>query len=863
MYRKQFFLAVACALTALCTASQAQRLSNDVKPEHYTLKLTPDLKAATFQGEETIELTLAKPATSITLNAIEIKFGTVTVTAAGKDQSATVSLNEKDQQATFTVPETIPAGPAKVKISYDGILNGQLRGFYLSKTPKRNYAVSQFESTDARRAFPSFDEPAMKAKYSVTLVVEKGDTAISNTNVVSDTPGPGGDKHTVTFAETPKMSTYLVAFIVGDFQCISGSSDGIPIRACATPDKVQLGKFALAGAQYFLHYYNTYFGIKYPMPKLDMIAIPDFEAGAMENFGAITYREDAMLLDEKTASEDQEKNVALDVAHEMAHQWFGDMVTMEWWNNLWLNEGFATWMEHKPVTAWKPEWNIPQDQAEELDGTLNYDSGQTTRAIRSKADTPDEINQQFDGISYGKAGAVLAMVEHYLGEEPFRKGVHNYLAAHMYGNATAEDFWNAQTAVSKKPVDKIMDSFVAQPGVPLLDFTNPTGGKVQVTQSRFYLTRLAKDNLDQKWTVPVCFKAGEKSDCEVLNAETQQSVTAPNSPFLFANAGAKGYYRTVYTSEDYKKLVAGAEEHLTAPERIYMLGNQWALMRSGRGTVADYLDLVQAVSKDTSSGVIGDALRSVGTVSQRIASTPEERDQLRAWVRKTFRPLYDEVKTPSPSDTDERKQLRATLFGALGAAKDPATIAEAKELANKYLENPQSVDPGLAQTAVSIAASNGDAAFYDKLLKLTKTATDPALSTGSLYPLALFENPELAHRTLEYATSGEVRNQDSWILFAIEMGSIDSRDAAWSYIQNNWDKVQAQLTTSSGGNVVGSVGGFCDAKHRDEATAFFATHKVPASDRSLTRAVNQINDCIDLRASQGDSLKAWLAKNAN
>jgi aminopeptidase N/puromycin-sensitive aminopeptidase len=309
--------------------------------------------------------------------------------------------------------------------------------------------------------------------------------------------------------------------------------------------------------------------------------------------------------------------------------------------------------------------------------------------------------------------------------------------------------------------------------------------------------------------------------------------------------------------------VANAEKELTAPERIYMLGNQWALMRSGRGNVADYLDLVQALSKDTNSGVIGDALRSVGTVEERIASTPEERGQLQAWVRKTFRPLYDEVKTPSPSDTDERKQLRATLFGALGGAKDPAIIAEAKELANKYLDNPQSLDPNLAQTAVGIAAANGDAAFYDKLLKLTKTATDPALSTRSLYLLAVFDNPELAQKTLEYATSGEVRNQDSWILISIEMGNRETRDAAWSYIQHNWDKVQAQLTTASGGSIVASVGAFCDAQHRDEATAFFATHKVAASDRSLTRAVNQINDCIDLRASQGDSLKAWLAKNAN
>jgi len=859
MSRKLSLLFAACAVLATASASQAQRLSTNVKPEHYTLKLTPDLKAATFHGEETIDVTLATPSNAITLNAIEIKFGKVTVNG----QDATVTLDEKQQQATFTVPQQLAAGKVTIAISYDGILNGELRGFYLSKTKTRNYAVTQFEPTDARRAFPSFDEPAMKASYDVTLVVDKGDTAISNTNIISDEPGPAADKHVVKFATTPKMSTYLVAFLVGDFKCVSGESDGVPIRACATPDKYELGKYAVTVAEFTLHYYNQYFGIKYPMPKLDMIGIPDFEAGAMENFGAITYREEAFLINEKTASDAEKKNVAEVITHEMAHQWFGDMVTMEWWNNLWLNEGFATWMEHKPVAAWKPEWNIPQDQAEELDGTLNYDSGKITRPIRSKADTPDEINQQFDGISYGKAGAVLAMVESYVGEETFRQGVHNYLAAHLYANATAEDFWNAQTENSKKPVDKIMEGFVSQPGVPLLSFGGPEGGKIDVSQKRFYLSRLVKDDKGQTWTIPVCFTTGSAAaHCELLQPDAKQAVSSPKAPFLFANAGAKGYYRTEYTPADYKKLVAAVETKLTAPERIYMLGNQWALMRSGEGNVAQYLDLVKAISKDMNSGVIGDAVQSVGTVRVRIADTQEERDQLETWVRTTFRPLYDEVKTPAGSDTPDRKQLRATLFGALGYAKDPAIIAEAKVMANQYLDQSGTVDPTLAQAAVAIAAENGDVAFYDKLQKLAETAPDPSIGNRSLYLLAQFKDPALQKRTLEYAISGKVKNQDSAFLIFIELQIPESRDMAWEFVQQNWDKVQAQLTTSTGGGLVGSMGSFCDVKHRDEVTSFFATHKVAAADRALPRAINSINDCIDLRSTQGPSLKEWLATNA-
>ena len=465
----RFLLHLAAVAIALPSSLQAQRLPDTVRPEHYTLTLTPDLKAATFTGFESIDVMIAEPTGTITLNADEIAFQSVTVESAGKAQMATVALDKEKEQATFTFPEKLPAGKATLSIDYTGILNNELRGFYLSKTARRNYAVTQFESTDARRAFPSFDEPAFKATYDISLIVDKGDTAISNGPIVTDTPGPGAGKHTLKFLTTPKMSTYLVAFLVGDFQCTSGEQDGVAIRACSTPDKVALTPYGVDVAKYVLHYYNTYFGIPYPLKKLDLIALPDFEAGAMENFGAITYRETALLIDPKTASIDAKKEVAMVIAHEMAHQWFGDLVTMQWWDNIWLNEGFATWMENKPVAAMHPEWNIDQAVASGMDGTLNLDAQPTTRAIRAKADTPAEIEQMFDGISYGKASDVLLSVENYVGPETFRKGVHNYLAAHLYGNATAEDFWNAQTATSHKPVDKIMESLVAQPGVAAAD----------------------------------------------------------------------------------------------------------------------------------------------------------------------------------------------------------------------------------------------------------------------------------------------------------------------------------------------------------------------------------------------------------
>ena len=859
LFHRRFIAGLVLAVLT-CLSARGQRLALTVHPEHYQLTLTPNLKDATFTGNEKIDVVLSEPSNSITLNAAEIKFQTVSVQIGGKELTADITVDAAKQQATFKFDRTLPAGALTLQIEYSGILNGQLRGFYLSKTAKRDYAVTQFEPTDARRAFPSFDEPAMKATFDVTLIVDRGDTAISNTNIVSDTPGPGTDKHTIRFATTPKMSTYLVAFLVGDFQCTSGESDGTPIRACATPDKVEYTRFALSAAEFVLRYYNNYFGIKYPMPKLDMIALPDFEAGAMENFGAITYRETDLLIDEKAASVGAKKNVALVVAHEMAHQWFGDMVTMQWWNNLWLNEGFATWMENKPVAAWHPEWNIPQDVAAGLNGTLNLDAQHTTRTIRAKAETPDEINEMFDGITYGKAGAMLLMVENYEGENTFRQGVHNYLAAHMYGNATAEDFWNAQTAVSKKPVDKIMESFVEQPGEPLLTFENPAGNVAIASQQRFFITPTATTGKTQTWTVPVCFKASDRGEnCEILS-QSRQPLNRPAAPFLFANAEGKGYYRTKYPAALYAKIVANVETGLTPEERIILLGDQWAQVRANKAPVGDYLDLAAAVKDDTSGTVIETALDSVGAIYSRIAATADERAAISSWVQRTFKPSLDRLGPAKSDDTPERRELRAALFGAVGIiGKDPDVIADAKQIAAKYLNNQQSVDPTLAEAAMEIAAVNGNSAFYDRLKQEAETSSNPELQEGSLRLLAEFKDASLETRSLDYTVSGKVRNQDSVIELLIMLRGTDTRDLAWNYITQNWGKVQAQLTTSMGGYLVSGAGSFCSAEKRDEVVNFFTTHKVPASERALARAKDQINDCIELRSLQEPNLKAWIA----
>ncbi len=870
------------------SAVEAQRLPGGVHPEHYSLVLTPDLKTATFKGEETIDVVMERPSTTITLNAAEVKFDSVTITVPKSTvisnapmsevkgdtrgtttQIAQVSLDEEKQQATFTFPRGIPSGRVSLVIRYTGILNDQLRGFYLSKTKTRNYAVTQFEPTDARRAFPSFDEPAQKATYDISLVVDAGDTAISNTNIVSDTPGPITGKHIIKFATTPKMSTYLVAFLVGDFRCTDGKSEGVPIRACATPDKVELTKFAVESAKYVLHYYNDYFGIKYPMPKLDMVALPDFEAGAMENFGCITYRETDLLIDEKTASIPAKKRVAVVVAHEMAHQWFGDMVTMEWWDNLWLNEGFASWMETKPVAKWRPEWNYREDEAEDLDNTLNLDSQATTRTIRAKAETPSEINEMFDGIAYGKAGAVLGMVENFLGEEVFRQGVHNYLAAHLYANATAEDFWNAQTANSHQPVDKIMESFVTQPGVPLLTLSERKADRVPVEQSRFFLSPPAGLPSGRgEWTIPACLKSTGKPICRVLTP-SEQMIPLPldaGLPMLYINAAGKGYYRTSYTQQQYEAIATKAEAVMTPPERMGLVGDRWALVRSGQTSVGELMDLALRFKNDPSAMVMHSIVEKIGAITERIASD-EDQKQLNAVLRREFQPVYTALGAPVKGESFDRQQLRANLLELLGSAEDPAVLAQAQELTNRAFapgaRRDKELDPELTDAAILVTASHGDASLYDKVMAASKETGNPDDQSDALLTLARFRDPALVTRTLDYAVSGEVRNQDSWILLAILLSQRDTRDQTWAYIGRDWEKVHAQFTTNSGNRVVAAAGSFCSVERREEVANFFAAHQVDASERTLAKAIDSIDACVRLRKEQEPKLHAWLQVEGN
>jgi aminopeptidase N len=862
--RRIILAAVLASLPVL--AAYAQRLPDNVIPESYDLSFAPDLTKATFSGEETIHVKLVRPAQAITLNSAEIAFQETTITAGGHSQQVKVTFDEAKDQATLSVPSTIPAGPAEIHIRFTGILNDQMRGFYLSKTARRRYAVTQFESTDARRAFPCFDEPAYKAVFRITLAVDNGDIAISNAKISSDIPGPAEGKHTVQFAPTPKMSSYLVAMLVGDFQCLSGSADNIPIRVCAVPEKKDMGAFALAAAENILQYYDRYYYTKYPFQKLDLIAIPDFEAGAMENTAAITYRETDLLLNEKTATKDALANVASVIAHEMAHQWFGDLVTMKWWDDLWLNEGFATWMSSKPLAAWKPEWNERLADIQGTEGALNSDAIASIRAIRAKAETPAEIDALFDEIAYDKAAAVIRMVEAYVGEEVFRKGANAYLQTHAYGNATAEDFWNAIAAASGKPVDKIMKSFIDQPGAPMIaakTACNNDHTTLALSQHRYFgSTELFAAPSQALWQIPVSVRTADsqKVTYEILGA-AEQSFELPGCPaWVLFNAGGIGYYRSDYGA-DYAKMSSKLESDLSSEERLRFLGDSWAMVRIGRLGADKYLESLDVLSSENSRIVAEAMLRQIHVIHDNIVASAD-RSAYEAWVRKFLGPMMRDLGTePVAGEPGDRSALRSEVMAILSVfGRQPELIERARATAEAYMKDPATVDPANARSALSISALNGDAALYDQYLAHLKAAHNQGEFYAYFMGLIMFRDSALIGRTFDLLLSPQVRAQDLNYITLL-FSDPDMQAPAWEVFKADFSAIRQKEGPASNG-LVSIAGQFCDAALRDDSQQFFKSQNIPGSERPLHNALDRANACIELKSLQQANVAAFLKRPA-
>ncbi|MGH9579623.1 MAG: M1 family metallopeptidase, partial [Terriglobales bacterium] len=528
--------------------------------------------------------------------------------------------------------------------------------------------------------------------------------------------------------------------------------------------------------------------------------------------------------------------------------WFGDLVTMEWWDDIWLNEGFATWATNKPLRQWRPEWNREMNDVQSTAAALARDSLANSRPVRKQAETPSEITELFDGVAYGKAASVLRMVETYVGEEDFRRGVETYLKKFSWGNASAEDFWNTVAQVSGKPVDRIMKRYVDQPGAPLVSIeTSCRKGNTVVTasQQRFYYDseRLAEGS-GELWQVPVCMKTPEGVErCELLTLARQEFSLPGCSGWVLANAGASGYYRTAYGANAREHIRRDSQKTLTPGERLLLLNDEWALMRAGRRSIGDYLALLDGFRGERMRAIVLEFTGRVEYIGDYLVEG-SDRAAFEAWVSALLRPAAQELGwQPASGESDEVRSLRAIVLYTLGySGRDAEVLAQARALAHRYLDDPKSVDATLADTALKLAASDGDAALYEKFLGRMEQAGEPEERERFMDAMTKFRDPALVKRSLEYAVSGRMRNQDAPLFLADLMENVPSQDVAWTFVKSNWTQVQATFTPASGAYLVGATSYFCDAGSRDQAAQFFADHPVQASERTLRRAQETINN---------------------
>lgn len=554
----------------VCSLAAYARGAATPAPIRYALVFTPDFEKKTLAGDETIEMQLPAAISSFDLDAEGIAFGAVRVVSAGIEQEAVVSARTDRPVATISTKNPIGPGRATIRIEFRAPIRDTCCGFYAARSGNDRFGVLH---SNARRAFPSFDDPAMKAKFDISVVADVADLALSNGAVISDTPGPEPGKHTVRFSTTASISTYLVTLVVGPLRCRSGSSDGIPVRICGAPRDERLAAFALDGAEEMLRFYDRYFGVKYPFGKLDIAGLPDIP-GAMESAGCILALDSSVFVD-PNSSEDTLANTAIGpLAHEIGHQWLGDLVTLKSWDEFWLNEGMATWIAYKAAGQWKPNWHVELKELARTNEAMNLDALPSTPPVRS-------LNPP-SAISYDKAAAVLRMVEAYTGEESFRNALRRYVKRYAFGNVRSEDLWNELAATTRKPVDHILADFITQPGVPVVMVHSSCDGDKSIV-------RLQQEG---HWTIPVCVRNGAQRECRVLGGNEERVVLRTCGP-VFANAGANGYYRSVYERKDLLAL-AGTESFLTAPERISLVNDAWAAVRSSRLDLGDFLTVAKS-----------------------------------------------------------------------------------------------------------------------------------------------------------------------------------------------------------------------------------------------------------------------------
>ena len=852
------------------TQSNAVALPRDVRPVRYDLALTPDLEAFTFEGQVSIDVEILEPTSRIVLNCAEIDVKSCSLSTAdgGEREAGGIEYDEDEETVAFDFGGELAPGAARLDIAFTGELNDRLRGFYRSSYAgadgrERVMATTQFESTDARRAFPCWDEPSLKATFEVTLTIPAELVAVSNMPIVSEEAGDG--VKTVRFAESPIMSTYLLAFVVGDLKSVERRADsGTLIRVWATSGKEEQGLYALETSIKLLDYFNDYFGIPFPLPKLDHLAIPDFAAGAMENWGAITYREVALLVDEQNSSMVTRQIVAAIISHEMAHMWFGDLVTMAWWNDLWLNESFASWMGDKAVDALFPEWEMwTQFVTSDTNTALSLDGLKSSHPIEQEVNNPAEIGELFDAISYSKGGSVLRMLENFLGAETFRRGLHDYLTKNAYANARTVDLWNALGEASGQPVAEVMDSWVKQTGYPVLDVLvdrGEDGVEVGLSQRRFVYEDIEGGAEDDPtlWHVPFSVRsASVEEPATELVSETEAAVrvaTESQDEWVKVNPSQTGFYRVRYEREEIERLIDPIRDLELPPiDRLGIQNDAYALARAGHVPATDFLRVAEAYANETDASVCGDLASNLGGIDRLLWDAPYY-DRFREFALGIFRPIgaragWDEAEGEGP----RAPLLRSTALGQLGGYGDETTLAEATRRLGLYVDDAANVRPDIRSIVFSLAAKQGDGGTYESLWELKRNAPSQEEEVRLLAALTQFEQPGLVRDALERSLGDEVRSQDTITMVVRAAGTRVGRDLTWEFVKENWGEFDRRY--GDGGfqimRLASITSGFTTRERLEDVERFFRDNPTPSADMSIRQSLERVRLNV-----------AWLERNA-
>ena len=860
--------------------SNAILVPTNVKPLRYQLELEPDLQQLSFKGRESVSIEVLEPTTTITMNSVEIDVQSCALTANGRSIPAQkISYDEEQETVTFDFGVSLAEGAASLEIVFTGELNDKLRGFYRSQYEDVDgndqwMASTQFESTDARRAFPCWDEPALKAAFELTLVIPSELTAVSNMPIISETntdESEGNGIKTIIFAESPVMSTYLLAFIIGDLSCIEQTGDnGTLMRVFTTRGREEQGRFALDVSLKLLEYFNGYFGIPYPLPKMDHIAIPDFAAGAMENWGAMTYRETALLVDPDNTSAGTRQTVASIIAHEMAHMWFGDLVTMAWWNDLWLNESFASWMGDMAVNSLYPEWEIwTQFVSGDTNRGLSLDGLRNSHPIEQEVKNPAEIGQLFDAISYSKGASVLRMLETFLGAETFQRGLHQYLTKHQYDNAGRRDLWNALGDASGQPVADIMDSWVVQTGYPVLDTKverTADGITVHLTQRKFtYDDILSPGESDPAlWRVPVGLKSAHASASLLMDdRKTSSSLLASDgeNAWVKVNPEQTGFFRVKYSPEDLQ-LLAGPirTKELSASDRLGVQNDAYALSRAGMISATDFLAIAEAYKGEDNAPVCADLSSNMGGMDTLVWEESFY-NGFQAFSRSIMLETAAKIGWDArPGEGHLDTLLRSTVLNHMGGADDEDTLREAAARFSAYADDPANVSPDIRGTVFALAAKKGDRSTYDAMWDMRAKATLQEEKVRFLYGLTSFEQPELLQDALNRSLGDEIRAHESVSLISLVAGNRSGRDLAWQFLKDNW----AQLDRRYGEGdfalmrLVSITSGFTTLDMREDVEQFFADHPAPGAERTIRQSLERIQLNNAWLERNREELAAWF-----